>query len=315
MSNQDASHIDSSAPTEELLKEISVETAPDQIDTADLRVESRVGEGIHSCVSLGVLRRGNKDNTRLVAVKEFRHQHVVPPVNVLRAFQQEYRILERCRDQKGYQYVVELLGVTLQPRLIILMEYFNRGSLAQCFQDEAAWGRMSIKQKAALGLKIAQDIAWLHKHNVIHRDIKSHNILLGGDLAASNPTVKIGDLGSAVVRQQHDPLLLEEVGSSGYTAPEIFTHDGYDSKVDVWGFGIVLWELASASPQDRINPFIGIAGEEFVDKAQGGCRPKLVHEHQLCVGPVVEKCWAFAPSQRPNMDEVVNQLEKLCQEL
>jgi serine/threonine protein kinase len=48
-----------------------------------------------------------------------------------------------------------------------------------------------VEQKAALGLKIAKDIAWLHKHDVIHRDIKSHNVLVGGDVAAPSPMVKV----------------------------------------------------------------------------------------------------------------------------
>lgn len=122
-------------------------------------------------------------------------------------------------------------------------------------------------------------------------------------------------MGSAIVRQQQEPLLVEEVGSSGYTAPEIFTRHGYDSKVDVWSFGIVLWELASCCVQDRLNPFMGMAGDEFVTKAQGGCRPKLAHAHQVWFGPIVKKCWRFDPSQRPDMDEVVKQLEKLIGEL
>ncbi|KAE8964537.1 hypothetical protein PF011_g28630 [Phytophthora fragariae] len=298
MSNPQASHADVDIAIE-LLKEITAETASDQIGENDLTVEGQVGEGIHSCVRLGILRRGNNvSNVRQVAVKEFRHQHAVPPVSVLRAFRQEYRILARCRSQNGHQHVVELLGVTLEPRLIILMEYFDRGSLAQCLQDEAAWGEMSIKQ-----------------HDMIHRDIKSHNILISGDLTTPSPTVKIGDLGSAVVHQQHDSLLQEEVGSSGYTAPEIFTRHGYDSKVDVWSFGIVLWELASSCLKDRINPFMGMAGEEFVTKVQDGCRPKLAHPHQIWFGSIVEKCWRFDPSQRPCMNEVIKQLEKISDEL
>jgi hypothetical protein len=101
----------------ELLQEITVETAPNRLATGDLRVDGRIGEGIHSCVSLGTLRRDNNGSARQVAVKDFRHQHAAPPVNVLRAFQQEYRILERCRSQNGRQHVVEILGVTLEPRL------------------------------------------------------------------------------------------------------------------------------------------------------------------------------------------------------
>ncbi|KAG3057175.1 hypothetical protein PI124_g23332 [Phytophthora idaei] len=314
MSSQQVSQIDSGASVQ-MLKEIAIEAARDVKNAENLKIEGRIGEGIHSCVSLGTLHRESNDSVRQVAVKEFRHQHAVPPVNVLRAFQQEYRILGSCRNQNDHEYIIELLGVILEPRLVILMEYLSNTSLAQCLHDEVGWGQMTVKQKAALGLKIARGIAWLHRHDMIHRDIKAHNILIGDDLATPNPTVKIGDLGSAVVWHQHEPLLLGEVGSSGYTAPEIFTHHGYDSKVDVWSFGIVLWELTSSSLHNRVNPFTGMTGEEFVSKVQSGCRPNFVHTHQLCVKPIVEKCWILDPSQRPNMDEVVSELEKLCTEL
>ncbi|KAL3668587.1 hypothetical protein V7S43_006669 [Phytophthora oleae] len=305
---------DSSVSTE-LLKEISVEASHDRVEADALTVEHRVGEGIHSCVSSGVLRQRNNGSTRQVAVKDFRHQQAVPPVNVLRAFQQEYRILAMCRSRNAHQHVVELIGVILGPRLAILMEFFSHGSLAQCLQDEITWGRITFKQKVTLGLKIAQGLAWMHQHDIIHRDIKPHNILVGDDLALPNAIVKIGDLGSAVVWHQQEPLLLEEVGSSGYTAPEIFMNHGYDNKVDVWSFGIVLWELSSSSSQNRINPLTGMVGEEYVGKVRSGCRPNFVHTHQLCIKPIVEKCWNFDPLQRPSMEEVVTELERLCHEL
>ncbi|KAK1941860.1 Serine/threonine-protein kinase STY8 [Phytophthora citrophthora] len=318
----------------ELLKEIVIEASHDRVDTDALTVEHRVGEGIHSCVSAGVLRIGSNCSTRQVAVKDFRYQQTIPPVNVLRAFQQEYRILAMCRSQNGHQHVVELIGVILEPRLAILMEFFSHGSLAQCLHDESTWCQVTIKQtlidwygqKVSLGLKIAQGLAWMHQHDIIHRDIKPHNILVGDDLTTSNATVKVsssthslpvtvGDLGSAVVWHQHEPLLVEEVGSSGYTAPEIFMHQGYDNKVDVWSFGIVLWELFSSSSKNRVNPLTGMVGEEYVGKVQSGCRPSFVHTHQFCIKPIVEKCWKFDPSQRPSMDEVVIELENLYVQL
>ncbi|KUF99822.1 hypothetical protein AM588_10009769 [Phytophthora nicotianae] len=267
MSNQQLSQFDSDASLQ-LLKEITIEATRDLVNAENLKIEGRIGEGIHSCVSLGTLQQ---ESAQQVAVKEFRHQHTVPPVNVLRAFQQEYQILKTCRSQNGNEYIVELHGVILEPRLIILMEYFSHNSLAQCLLNEVTWGQMTMKH--------------------------------------------IGDLGSAVVWSQNDPLLLEEVGSSGYTAPEIFTHQGYDRKVDVWSFGIVLWELTASSIRNRVNPFTGVTGEELVSKVQSGCRPNFVHAHQLCVKPIVEKCWILDPSQRPTMDEVVSDLEKLSTEL
>ncbi|KAL7686910.1 putative serine/threonine-protein kinase YKL116C, predicted [Plasmopara halstedii] len=299
----------------QLIWKITIETLSDHISAKDLRVEEKIGEGVHAQVSRGLLHCESDGGSVRVAVKEFRHQHKVPPINVLRAFQQEYRILDYCRSQNGCGYIVEMLGVMVEPRLALITEYLGLGSLAQCLLNEDVWSQMTILQKATLGLKIAKGIAWLHKHNVIHRDIKPHNILLSGSLMESNLVVKVGDLGSAVIRHPHEPLLTDETGSSGYTAPEIFTRLGYDNKIDVWSFGVVLWELMSASLQDRANCFTGLTGEEFVRKVQGGCRPIFSYAHQVSTRVIVEKCWLLDPSQRPNMNEVVKELETLCTEL
>ncbi|RLN31420.1 hypothetical protein BBJ28_00025028, partial [Nothophytophthora sp. Chile5] len=126
-SHKQTANLDPAAAAE-LMNEIALETASDQIEFNQLEVEERVGEGIHSCVSRGRLRLRNGDGgVRAVAVKEFRHQHASPPCSVLRAFRQEYRILDYCRRQNGQQHIVELLGVTLQPPLALVLEYFSRG--------------------------------------------------------------------------------------------------------------------------------------------------------------------------------------------
>lgn len=313
-SHQQVLQVNSSASAQ-LQREITVETLLDHVCANNLIIGQQIGEGIHSCVRRGTLHCESDGSDLQVAVKVFRHQHLVPPINVLRAFQQEYRILENCRNQRGHRHIVNLLGVIVEAHPIIVMESLSLGSLAQCLLDEAMWSQMTVLQKATIGLKIARGIAWLHEHNMIHRDIKTHNILIGASLIEPNSVVKIGDLGSAVVTHQHEPRHLEEIGSSGYTAPEIFTHLGYDNKVDVWSFGVVLWELMSSSLKERANPFTGLIGEQLVEKIRNGCRPVFAHAHQLCVRPIVEKCWILDPSQRPNMTEVVEDLETLCNKL
>lgn len=118
---------------------------------------------------------------------------------------------------------------------------------------------------------------------------------------------------------------MDEAGSSGYTAPEVFAGRGYGRKADVWSFAIVLWEVfASSSRPD--NPFVGMDSDEFVRRASEGVRPDATHlgdahRHdpsqttKSAFRRVIEACWAFNPAGRPTMDEVVRMMEQIHAEI
>jgi serine/threonine protein kinase len=80
----------------------------------------------------------------------------------------------------------------------------------------------------------------LHAMNYIHRDIKSDNVLvnLKGD-------IKLADLGYAAQVTEEQNKRKSKVGTKNWMAPEIFLSDDYDSKVDIWSFGIFAYEMAN----------------------------------------------------------------------
>lgn len=102
-------------------------------------------------------------------------------------------------------------------------------------------------------------------------------------------------------------------------------NDGYTSKVDIWSFSIVLWELLhSASSEDETsqdnhklaNPFVGLASDKFVELARSGVRPSCnLRDVDSRFEILLQKCWHFDPAERPSMSDVVTQLQAIMASL
>jgi serine/threonine protein kinase len=90
----------------------------------------------------------------------------------------------------------------------------------------------------------------LHENDIIHRDIKLENILMGHDFE----DIRLTDFGWAIVHETSRPLR-ENGGTFKYMPPEIILRRSYDNKVDSWALGFVLYELLSYSmPFEQEDP-------------------------------------------------------------
>lgn len=96
---------------------------------------------------------------------------------------------------------------------------------------------MSYPDALKLAIDVARGMYYLHQRNIIHRDLKTANLLLD-----ENSNVKIGDFGVARIMSQTG-CMTAETGTYRWMAPEVIEHRPYDCKADVFSFGILLWEL------------------------------------------------------------------------
>jgi serine/threonine protein kinase len=99
---------------------------------------------------------------------------------------------------------------------------------------------MPIVDERTLGESFTQmllGIEFLHKSNVVHRDIKPDHFVVGGD---TEKTIKLCDFALATV---HDHQMTGECGTALFMAPEMVLHREYDAKVDVWSFGVIVYAL------------------------------------------------------------------------
>jgi hypothetical protein len=218
--------------------------------------------------------------------------------------------------------IIKLLGVGTRPRRFLVLEYLGGGSLSSRQNVVISTHGLTAKPilrkptytyDALLTLikTLAGGLNYLHTFSssamVIHRDIKPDNI--GFDDAGN---VKIFDFGlSSVVRKKKTSAeaftMTGNTGSLRYMAPEVVLNKPYNEKVDVYSFGIMVWQLAS----DRVA-FKGLSKEQFMrDVVLRGVRPKLDASWPSGFKTLLEGCWHHEFEKRPSFAFIVDDLNTL----
>ncbi|KAJ4806870.1 Leucine-rich repeat protein kinase family protein [Rhynchospora pubera] len=176
------------------------------------------------------------------------------------------------------------------------------------------WGeRLRIAHDAAQGLH------YLHTGcNIIHRDVKTSNILLGSNLEA-----KIADFGlSKVSGNNSSPPTFSVVGTLGYIDPESHRTQSLNEKSDVYSFGVVLLELVTGelpvvTRRDRVHIVEHVKGELARGNIDEICDKNMKGEYDTySVWKVLDlamRCTAETAAQRPKMAEVASQLDESLQ--
>jgi len=218
-------------------------------------------------------------------------------------FENEVRMLRRLRHPN----VVTLMAVCRKPpALSILTEYVAGGSMFQLLHGAAIYRttRDPSREPATLIpilLQVAVGIAFLHSMLVIHRDVKSHNVLL---TTGTNPCVKLCDFGLARMKSELCTGTMQWAGTAAYMAPELFAKKRYTESVDVFAFGVLLWEAVAVE-----IPHANLEAPDIAHRVQqGDCGGLAI----TCSWPKSLKRLLRATlavqSDRPSMVDVLAQL-------
>jgi len=126
------------------------------------------------------------------------------------------------------------------------MEYVEGRSLRECFEARVSF---SVAQVVDIVSQLLEALQYAHERGVWHRDIKPANILL-----MNNGRVKVTDFGIARIESSVLTQLGAIMGTPGFIAPEMYLSDAFDSRVDLFAAGVVLYQLLAGTP-----PFVGSA--------------------------------------------------------
>ncbi|WOL19063.1 putative receptor-like protein kinase [Canna indica] len=232
-----------------------------------------------------------------------------------REFDNEIDLLGKIRHPN----IVSLLGYCVRGETRILVyELMQNGSLETQLHGPSHGSALTWYIRMKIALDIARGLEYLHEHcnpPVIHRDIKSSNILLDSDFNA-----KIADFGLAVIGRNHNKGGLKLSGTLGYVAPEYILDGKLTEKSDVYAFGVVLLELLMGrKPVEKMTPsqcqsIVTWAMPQLTDRSK---LPNIVDpaiqntmdlKHLYQVAAVAVLCVQQEPSYRPLITDVLHSL-------
>lgn len=266
-----------------------------EIEPDEIVLGPRIGIGSFGEVYRGIWRQTD------VAVKRLLDQEVSQ--QMLEEFRQEIYIMKRLH----HPHIVQFLGaVTQPPHLCIVTQFVPRGSLFKLLHRTPAFNP-DERRRLQMALDIARGMNFLHtcKPPIIHRDLKSPNLLVDKDL-----TVKVCDFGLSRARASTMLSTKSQAGTPEWTAPEVLRSQPYNEKCDIYSYGVILWELMTDEEPWHDKSAMQVVG------AVGWSNLRLDIPDDIHAGmhALIEECFG-EPGDRPHFSDIIPRLRNMIKEL
>jgi len=285
-----------------------------------LRLQTVLGEG-----NFGKVWKAEVDDicgyegTILVAVKGVKENAAQREKDDL---VQEMKIMQEIGPHPN---VVTILGVcTQQEPYLLIMEYVMYGKLLTHLREQRmrqssffnfskdggeAGETLTSKDLNKFAYGVAKGMEFLVSKGVIHRDLAARNILVD-----HNKNTKISDFGLSRNLRDLGGEMYEQKTKGAlpirWMAPESLYFSVFTPKSDVWGFGILMWEIVTLGS----TPYPGMGAREVMRRVRDGYRLERPAHCHPDLYLIIQKCWAGDMNKRPDFSELRKEIAKLLED-
>ncbi|OII76526.1 protein kinase domain-containing protein [Cryptosporidium andersoni] len=311
-----------------------------EINIQDIKLKKLLGRGATSLVYLAIWRGTDVAVKLLGNLADFQNvekESEIPCLisnekNSLRLkeFEGEVNIMKHVRHPNIILYMGG--NIRSNPPFVVT-EYCAGGSLFNLLygisqhneeSDQVTFTgpsfKLTIYQRLKILLDIARGIYFLHSSDppIVHRDIKSLNILLAYPVDSQNdiPLAKVGDLGLCKHASNGNEgsycgnKIENVVGTYQWMAPEVITNQIYNTYIDVYSFGMIIYELVTNKTpflEFGVNVDPDILVSEII-KGTRPCMDYIIENIPQEIIKLMQSCWDQVPLNRPNMTDVISDL-------
>ncbi|KAH0853079.1 hypothetical protein HID58_093486 [Brassica napus] len=283
-----------------------------EIELAKLEMSNVIARGAYGIVYKGIYD-GQDVAVKVLDWGEDGYATTAETSALRASFRQEVGVWHKLNHPNVTKFVGASMGTTNlkipssaemenslpQRACCVVVEYLPGGTLKQyLFRNRRR--KLAIRVVVQLALDLSRGLSYLHSERIVHRDVKTENMLLD-----YQRNLKIADFGVARVEAQNPKDMTGETGTLGYMAPEVLDGKPYNRRCDVYSFGICLWEIyCCAMPYPDLS---------FADVSSAVVRQNLRPDIPRCcptsLSNIMKRCWDANPVKRPEMEEVVKMLE------
>jgi serine/threonine protein kinase len=161
------------------------------------------------------------------------------------------------------------------------------------------WLTDAVKTEIVLGICVGMH--FVHSAGIIHCDLSPRNIIL--DEVSHYP--KISGFGMSQPEDLQSTMT-KDICSPAYTAPEMIRGENYTKKIDIFSFGVILYEIVTGEKahDEKLSPL------QLGNLIVNGKMPAVPDSVGFCVSRIIKSCWSIDPEQRPDFHQIFSELQK-----
>ena len=273
----------------------TIEKNGNSIEVIYKRLNENLGQGGFGKVyKFQVISGEGSDNKEFIAGKIIKKEIYITDKRIEIKLLQDEINLQKNLNRSDIVNVINY--VDSDEYVYIFLELCKNGSLRKLLNDR---NHLTEKEVQCYMYQIIIALNYIHSNNVIHRDLKLENILLG-----DNMEIKIGDFGLATKLDRKSKRgLNQNVGTFLYKAPEILSEKEYSYEIEIWSLGIIMCFLLTG-----IHPFEGKTKEDTMKNILD--INKLPYSESKCkMSPaaknLIEQLLVKDPSKRPTLNQII----------